>query len=522
MALEGSIDGKGRSGIRGWVRDPSHPDLAVSITVTAGDMLLERLVANRYRPDLQQAGLGHGRHSFEVRFDPPLPPHRDWLIHVRGELDGQDMPGSPFRVLAASRWDDDAEAGVAGLLAAHASDGELEARIDFLTLHRRRLMELRAASRPERAASAAAERRQAPLPRALVVDESLPDPRRDGGSSALVSHMRSLQRLGFAVRIAAPSMRREPAIASLEAFGIAVCCMPEAASVEEVLRRDPGEYALVYLHRVASAAAYAGLVRQCQPQARLVYSVADLHHLRLARQAQAENRPELAVQARRIGLQELQAAQAADAVITHSSVEAELLRRHLPGVPVHVVAWSVPVRDGGIGFADRSGLAFVGCFSHAPNQAAVRVLRDGIMPLVLAADLTIRCRLVGGGLPPSLSEPRPGLLVEGHVEDLGALLDRVRLTVAPLSFGAGLKSKLLDSLAAGVPCVCSPVAAERLDLPGELAQLVVPDIAAAAELIVRMHGDRDEHERLSRQARAYAAEAFSAERIDGLLAGIVR
>ena len=444
MALEGSIDGSNRGGIRGWVRDPSHPDLAVSITITADDMLLERLVANRYRPDLQQAGLGHGRHSFEVRFNPPLAPHRDWLVHVRGELDGQDMPGSPFRIPAARHWDDEAEAGIAGLLAAHASDGELEARIDFLTLQRQRLAELRAASRPEPAQTMPTER-----PRALVIDECLPDFRRDGGSSALVSHMLSLQRLGFSVRVTASPMRRDPCAASLEACGITVCCMPEAASVEEVLRRDPGEYALVYLHRVASAAAYAGLVRQCHPRARLIYSVADLHHLRLARQAQAENRPELVVQARRIGLQELQAAQAADAVITHSGVEADLLRRHLPTAQVHVVAWSVPIRDSGIGFMERSGVAFIGCFSHAPNQAAARVLRDGIMPLVLAASSHIRCHLVGSGLPAALREPRPGLLVEGHVEDLGALLDRVRLTVAPLAFGAGLKSKLLESLAAG-------------------------------------------------------------------------
>ena len=516
MALQGSIDDKGRSGIRGWVRDPSHPDLAVSITITADDTLLERLVANRYRPDLQQAGFGHGRHGFEVKFDPPLSPHRDWLMHVRGELDGQDMPGSPFRIPAATQWNTDAEAGVAALLLAHATDGELEARIDFLTLQRQRLTELRAVARPTRLT--ALDARQ---PRALVIDECLPDPRRDGGSSALVSHMQSLQRLGFAVRLAAPSMRREPAAAFLGASGITVCCMPEAASVEEVLRRDPGEYALVYLHRIASAAAYTELVRQTQPQARLIYSIADLHHLRLARQAIAENRPDLESEAHRLEVMELQAARAADAVITHSGVEAEMLRRYLPADQVHVVAWSVPVRDSGIRFAERSGLAFIGCFSHAPNRAAARVLRDRIMPLVLAADPTIECRLVGSGLPATFGEKRPGLLVEGHVEDLGALLDCVRLTVAPLSFGAGLKSKVLESLAAGVPCVCSPVAAEGLDLPGEMARLVVPDIATAAGLIVRLHNDPSEHELLSRHARAYAAETFSAERLDGLLAGIV-
>ncbi|HEV2335243.1 MAG TPA: hypothetical protein VGS13_07090 [Stellaceae bacterium] len=51
----------------------------------------------------------------------------------------------------------------------------------------------------------------------------------------------------------------------------------------------------------------------------------------------------------------------------------------------------------------------------------------------------------------------------------------VRLTVAPLRFGAGIKSKVIDSFAAGLPCVMTRVAAEGLALTGSLPQLVGDD-----------------------------------------------
>ena len=59
----------------------------------------------------------------------------------------------------------------------------------------------------------------------------------------------------------------------------------------------------------------------------------------------------------------------------------------------------------------------------------------------------------------------------GYIKDLTEIFDRVRLTVAPLNFGAGIKGKVIESLAAGIPCVCTPLAAEGLDFPTALRGL---------------------------------------------------
>ena len=133
-------------------------------------------------------------------------------------------------------------------------------------------------------------------PLALFIDEQVPAAGVNGGASAAIEHMRAPMRLGFDVMFVASldlgdHARRAEGLAAL---GIKPLLAPWYASVEEVLRRHAGRIDVVYLHRAGNAAAYGRLVRQHCPQALLVYGVADLHHVRLARQGAVEHRPEVA------------------------------------------------------------------------------------------------------------------------------------------------------------------------------------------------------------------------------------
>ena len=284
-----------------------------------------------------------------------------------------------------------------------------------------------------------------------------------------------------------------------------VCCgAPLYASVEEVLRRQADCFDLVYLHRVAIASRYIALARQYMPRARILYSVADLHHVRLERQAAIEQRPELLVASRRKRLEECMAAWSADAVLTHSAEEVEVLRRAVPDVAVYRVPWHVPVHDAAVPFSARHGVAFIGGYRHAPNVDAARWLVQSVMPLVWRQRPKITCLLVGSDMPPAVQRlAGPGVRLLGQVGDLAEVLDRVRLTVAPLRYGAGVKGKVLDSLAAGVPCAMTPVAAEGLALPASLQSLVGHDAAALAAIICHLHQNAVAQRNAMRAGLAY-------------------
>jgi hypothetical protein len=357
--------------------------------------------------------------------------------------------------------------------------------------------------------------------RARVIAERTPAAGRDAGSQAVLSHMRALQRLGYAVSFAAAE-DMAPTAAAVQALTDAdttPCCAPFYTSAEDVLRRQATCFDLIYLHRVDTAAHYLALARRCNPQARIVYSVADLHHVRLARQAAVEDRPDLLSASRRLRLAESVAAWSANAVITHSSAEVDVLRRLAPQANIHRVPWDVPLAEARIPFAARRGVAFIGAYAHAPNADAAHWLVEAIMPLVWRTDPSITCLLVGTDMPRSVRRlARPGIVAVGQVDDLGAsVFDRVRLTVAPLRYGAGINGKVLASLAAGVPCAMSPVAAEGMPLCRMLGKFVGSDADALAALICKLHNDGIANGRAATAGLTMIGRHFSADAVTASL-----
>ena len=76
---------------------------------------------------------------------------------------------------------------------------------------------------------------------------------------------------------------------------------------------------------------------------------------------------------------------------------------------------------------------------------------------------------------------------------------------------------MLDSLAAGIPCVCSPMAAEGMDLPGSLEGLVAVTPDAMAAVILRLHGDPNAYAAMAEAGLDWVGAWLSDERIGGLL-----
>ena len=106
--------------------------------------------------------------------------------------------------------------------------------------------------------------------------------------------------------------------------------------------------------------------------------------------------------------------------------------------------------------------------------------------------------------------------VLGHVPDLGNLWNQVRLTCAPLRFGAGLKGKVLTSLAAGLPCVTTPVGAEGI-APAALPDSVAADPQGLAAAILRLHTDEAANRAAAEAGLAFAATALSDVAIDAAM-----
>ena len=124
-------------------------------------------------------------------------------------------------------------------------------------------------------------------------------------------------------------------------------------------------------------------------------------------------------------------------------------------------------------------LLFVGNFRHPPNEQALDFFIDNVLPLVRRERPTAHLTVIGAHAPPGLESRlrRPGVSFLGPVEDIREAFSRYAVFVCPILSGSGVRVKLLEAFAAGMPVVSTKLGAEGL-LEDNNDFLLVADAAA--------------------------------------------
>jgi glycosyltransferase involved in cell wall biosynthesis len=148
-------------------------------------------------------------------------------------------------------------------------------------------------------------------------------------------------------------------------------------------------------------------------------------------------------------------------------------------------------------------LLFLGSFRHTPNVEALQWFLQEVFPRIRKEEPRARLVIVGSDPPPrhSLRDPESIEMI-GFVEDVREPLMRYSLFVCPILAGSGVRVKLLEAFAAGIPVVSTRLGAEGLaNNDGEICALA-DDPAEFSAHVVRLLRHPDEGEALARRARA--------------------
>lgn len=106
---------------------------------------------------------------------------------------------------------------------------------------------------------------------------------------------------------------------------------------------------------------------------------------------------------------------------------------------------------------------------------------------------------------------KDGIKVLGYVKDLSDLFENIRISVAPLRYGAGVKGKIVTSLSYGVPCVATSIAAEGMGLKDGENILIADSPSQFAESILRLYNSPNLWENLSTNGLDFVKQNFSIE-----------
>jgi glycosyltransferase involved in cell wall biosynthesis len=351
-------------------------------------------------------------------------------------------------------------------------------------------------------------------PRLLVLDAVTPRPDRDSGSVRMSELLRLLVDEGCAVTFMEQFCQYHAAYTpQLLQAGVETWWQPWAADLPRWLRRHGRRFDAVVVSRHYVLTPLLGLLRRFAPQAQIVFDTVDLHFLREQREAELASDGSAVGAAANLRVAELKLIAAVDRTWVVSPVERELLAALLPGASIDVVSNIHRVATATPGPESRADLVFVGSFGHAPNVDAALWLAGEILPRVRNAIPQMQLHLVGADPTPELQAlaASPGLCLHGHVGELDALLDRCLISVAPLRFGAGVKGKINQALARGLPVVATHCAAEGMDLRDGEDALLADDADAFAAAILRLHGDAALWQRLRAGGYRNTQRLFSPE-----------
>jgi len=360
----------------------------------------------------------------------------------------------------------------------------------------------------------------------LFVEACMLTPDQDSGSLRTWRLLALLRSLGCKVTFAAANLeQREPYARQLQQEGIEVVCAPYARSIEELLRERGADFDVVVLARYYVASRYIDAVRRHAPRATLVFDTLDLHFLRNRRLARLEGDAALAQSAEAIYRQEVDCFTRCDVTWVVSEVEREIVLREAPGCPVAVVSNVHEAIARPAPFAEREGLLFVGGFRHPPNVDAAIWLAQEIMPIVRELLPGVPAYVIGSNMPRSVAE-LAGIEPVGFVEDLEPWLQRCRVSVSPLRYGAGVKGKVNQAMSRGLPVVATPMSIEGMHLVEGEEVLVADDARAFAEAVARAYRDEATWNRLSQAGLANVERHFSPrvarQALEELLEGVER
>jgi hypothetical protein len=276
------------------------------------------------------------------------------------------------------------------------------------------------------------------------------------------------------------------------------------------------------MYRYTTAVRHLASIRRYAKRAKVVLLDVDLHFLREMREADLRQDPAVRERAERVKQQELAVIRHVDYTMVHSTVERDVLAAECSTCPVAVFGWVADVVGTAMPYEARRDLLFVGGFQHPPNVDAVLHFAKNILPLIHRRLPEVRLHVVGSNPPASIRElESDAIVIEGFVPDLRPLFDHVRVAIAPLRFGAGVKGKVATAMAHGVPSVATRIAAEGMHLVPD-RDILVADLAEEfADAVCAVYSEPARWNGLSTAGLAAVEREFSSARASAVISGVL-
>lgn len=323
----------------------------------------------------------------------------------------------------------------------------------------------------------------------LFLDHDFITPKQDAGSLRAAKILEMCQSLGFDVAFGVEHNRSNTESAhDLRRLGIMT--LNGKSAIEHFIGKCPGVISCVISPRAEVARRWLLWIQSVLPDVPFVFDTVDMNHVREELQADILQSPSLKVKSRDTKRRELFTVLESDITVVVSDDERQYLLSLIPSSDIQVIPTIHDIRNSPYELLNRKGLLFVGSFKHPPNEDGLLWFFNEVWPLIDTNIKSDGITIIGADPPSSLTcYASEDVVFTGWVDKVEPFLDRARLSIAPLRFGAGVKGKIGDSWASGVPVVGTSLAFNGMAPSSSGALLAASTASDFANLINQIYFD---------------------------------
>ncbi len=153
-------------------------------------------------------------------------------------------------------------------------------------------------------------------------------------------------------------------------------------------------------------------------------------------------------------------------------------------------------------------ILFLGGMHWPPNAEGLRWMAHNVLSIVREQIPAAELLAVGKDSPTDLQKTC-GLSLPGYVEDVEPIWGGCRVFVVPLLSGGGMRVKILDAWAHGLPVVSTSIGAEGIKIKAGGNILIADTPAGFAQAIVRILRDDDLASQLGSSGRKTVQDTYN-------------
>jgi glycosyltransferase involved in cell wall biosynthesis len=215
--------------------------------------------------------------------------------------------------------------------------------------------------------------------------------------------------------------------------------------------------------------------------------------------------------ARRLNAYELGVAQKSDLLVTISEYDRTYfmdqgIQKPSLTIPAGLILENYPLTE----LPDTPSIFFIGALDWMPNQEGLNWFLQKVFHRLLKALPELRFHVAGRNAPRSFERKlnHPNIIYHGEVNDALKFMQSYRLMIAPLLTGSGIRIKILEGMALGRPVVTTTRGIEGIPARIQQDVAVEDDPYKFSNQIVKLLNDRQESNRMRKEARKLIERDF--------------